>query len=326
MRESRQMGQPVSKHRRRLWRTLVPALFLVVALILFGWYIVENWARLEQLLQLSLALIVWLLLLTLVFLGGNGLINYLFYRGMTVKLTINEGIGLAAINTLANQLPFAGGLAAKGVYLKQKHQLSYTRFLSATLALYVCFVSANGLMGLGATAYKWLENGGGRLPAILTCGFVVMSGAVLMFLVQPQRLPLPAAWQRRSRQLWDGWRMLSHNPRLLASLLLVQAGMTLVFAARFWLAFRAVSQQVSLVNCLLFSAATILSRLVSIAPGGLGVREGIVAGMAAMMGLDAGIAVIAIGIDRLVSTLVVLVIGTGYSYTMSRNLAREEGE
>lgn len=317
------MGQPVSKHRRRLWRALAPALFFGVALMLFGWYIVANWARLGELLHFSLALIAWLPLLTLVFLGSNGLINYLFYRGMAVKLTFNEGIGLAAINTLANQLPFAGGLAAKGVYLKQKHQLSYTRFLSATLALYVCFVSANGLIGLGATVYKWLGGRADDLPAILTLGFGIMSGATLIFLIQPQRLPLPAAWQRRGRQLLDGWHTLSQNPRLLASLLLVQAGMTLVFAGRFWLAFRALSQQVSLVDCLLFSAATILSRLVSFAPGGLGVREGIVGGMAAVMGLDAGIAVVAVGIDRLVSTLVVMVIGAGYSYTMSRNLARE---
>lgn len=311
------------KHARR-WRTLAPAVFFLLALVLFGFYMVGNRERLGQLLQFSLPSIVWLLLLTLIYLTGNGLINYLFYRGMGVKLTLNEGVGLAAINTLANQLPFAGGLAAKGVYLKQKHQLSYTRFLSATLALYVCFVAANGVIGLAVATYERMANPTGLLPAILPLGFLLMAMSIFLFLFRPQRLP--ATWQPRGRHLLDGWRTLSQNPRLVVWLLLTQTGMTFVFAGRLWLAFRMVSQPVGLANCLLFSAATILSRLVSIAPGGLGVREGIVAGMAAMMGLDAGIAVIAVGIDRLISTITIMIMGSLYSYTMSRDVARQRGE
>lgn len=301
-------------------RALLPTLLFLVALALFGLYIHRNADRFGPLLQISATSLLTLVTLVLVFLVGNGIINLLFYRGLEVPLSINEGVGLAAVNTLANQLPFAGGLVAKGVYLKQKHRLSYTRYFSATLALYVCFVAANGVVGLLVVAYQaW--GVGMVVPALLPLGFAIMSSSLLVIALPLGRLPLPAKWRRRVEQLLHGWLMLRQNPSLLLRLLGVQMSLTMLFAARLWLSFHVMSQPVTLADCLLFSAATILSRLVSIAPGGLGVREGIVAGMAALLGLDAGIAVVAVGIDRLISTIIIMIIGTIYSYTMSRGLS-----
>ncbi len=305
-------------HRvKRFW----PYLFLLIALVIFGVYLSANADRYRQLLDLSALTIGWLLLLSLLFWVVNGVINTVFYRGLDTPVTLHEGLGLAAVNTLANQLPFAGGLVAKGVYLKQRYRLTYSRYLSATAALYICFVAANGVLGLAVLAYaQWR---GAAAPAILWLGFALMTTALaaLWLPVRPGWLPL--RWQRRAAQLAEGWHILGQNWLLVLQLTGLQIGLTALFAARFWLAFGMLSQPVSFSDCLLFAAATVLSRLVSIAPGGLGVREGIVGAMAAVLGFDVAASVVAVGLERLVSTLVVMVIGAGYSYTMSRNLARE---
>jgi uncharacterized protein (TIRG00374 family) len=54
----------------------------------------------------------------------------------------------------------------------------------------------------------------------------------------------------------------------------------------------------------------VLTQLVAITPGGLGVREGIVAIVASVYGIEMGVSVLAVGIDRLVATSVILVLGT----------------
>jgi uncharacterized protein (TIRG00374 family) len=63
---------------------------------------------------------------------------------------------------------------------------------------------------------------------------------------------------------------------------------------------------------------------VNIAPGGLGVREGIVAGIASLLGFEAGVSAVAVGIDRLVATSVVIVLGTIYTYILSKNATGTE--
>ena len=69
------------------------------------------------------------------------------------------------------------------------------------------------------------------------------------------------------------------------------------------------SQNVTFGDVMLFSAASILTQLVSIAPGGLGVREAIVGAVASALGFDMGMSLVAVGLDRLISTLAILLIG-----------------
>jgi uncharacterized membrane protein YbhN (UPF0104 family) len=263
------------------------------------------------------------LVLTLIF--TVGLLNYFLYRGLGVLLTLNESIGLAAVNTLANQLPFAGGLIAKGVYLKQRYELAYTRFLSATLALYVCFIAANGAVGVAVLGY-WAVVYDTTVPNLLLLGFLGMAASIFLLCLSIDVSVIPGEWGRRLAQLLAGWQVLSQNRLLIGKLVGLQLLTTLIFAGRLWIAFHILSQDVSLAHCILFSAATIMTNLVSIAPGGLGVREAIVAGIASVLGFDLGVSVVAVGIDRLIATLVIIALGTVYTYILSKQVVNAQSE
>jgi len=69
------------------------------------------------------------------------------------------------------------------------------------------------------------------------------------------------------------------------------------------------SQNVTLSQTLLFASASILTQLVTIAPGDLGVREAIVASVATVLGFDAGISVVAVSLDRLVAIVAIVLTG-----------------
>jgi len=290
----------------------------MTALTVFIVYLCRNADRYRQLLDLSTGSLFLLVGLALVFSFGKGLTNRLFYSGLGVPLTLNEGLGLAAVTTLANHLPFSGGLIAKGAYLKQRHKLGYTRFLSATLALYVCSLAVNGVLGLAVMAY-WKLASNTAVPSVLVLGFSAMAASFLLLILPWEAIdPVSGKLARRVTQLVDGWQVLSKNWVLFGKLIGIQIGMVLVFAGRFWLAFHALSQDVTLAQCVLFSLGNVLTTLVTITPGGLGVREGIVAGVASLLGFEAGVSAVAVGIDRLVATSVVIVLGTIYTYVLSK--------
>ena len=265
------------------WKFLVikakiyfPFVLLVGVLLIFGTYLGKNINRYQQLFNLKLSSFLYLLGLVFLFILINGTINYFFYRALDVFLEYNESIGLATVNTLANQLPFAGGLIAKGTYLKKRYHLSYTRFLSATMALYVCFLVVNGLVALVVLGY-WAFLQSRNVPLGLVLGFTGMVAGVLSFWIPFDKIPLPKKLNRRLVQLIDGWQCLRNNLRIVGIMVTLQMVGLFIFSGRLWLSFRAFSQNVSYTECLLFSSATVLTRLVSFAPGGLGVRESIIA-------------------------------------------------
>jgi len=298
---------------------ILPFFFSVGAVIVFAVYISHNFAHYRQLLHLSIGSTIFLAGLALGSLFCSGIINYSLYRNLGVSLPFSESFGLASVNTLANQLPFAGGIVAKGVYLKRQYNLPYTRFLSATVALYACFIAANGVIGVAIITL--LTVNGVSVPTLLKMGFAAMTASVLLFWLPVDIKSLSDKWRKRFKQLGEGWQVLSQNQALLFELVGVQIITTLVAAGRFWIAFHVLSQDVTYAQCLLFAAATVLTRLINIAPGGLGVREGIVAAVASLLGFEAGISAVAVSIDRLVATSVIVVLGTIYTYVLSKKVA-----
>lgn len=316
------MNSPdVPQHSRQTFfsklKAYLPYTLSIVALLIFVIYIGKNFDRYHQLFDFSLGVFLSLFGLVLGFTLINGLINYFLYRALGAFLTLNESIGLASVNSLANQLPFAGGLIAKGVYLKKRYNLAYTHFLSATMALYVCFVSASGGVALIVLAY-WTLVGIENIPVALFGGFASMVASVIFLYLPVYIFSLPGKIGKRLSQLADGWRVLGQNGHLVLKMIGFHMITTLLFAARLWISFHALSQDVTYTECLLFSSAAVLTRLISIAPGGLGVREGIVAGLASVLGFDPGVSAVAVGLDRLVATTVILVLGTFYTYRLSK--------
>ena len=120
-----------------------------------------------------------------------------------------------------------------------------------------------------------------------------------------------------------GWHILREDKALLSKVVLIYLVMMFSQSGRYWIAFGALSQNAAFSDCVLFAAASILTQLVSTTPGGLGVREGIVAAVAATQGFAPDIAIVAVGLDRLIATTVVIIVGTVSSYLLSRNVLVE---
>ena len=300
-------------------RYVLSSFFLVAVLFIFGMYLYARSDQLARLFQFSALMIVFLALVNVASALTRGLTNTCFYRSLNVPLSIREGTGLSVLNTLGNQLPFSGGFLAKGIYLKRKHKLAYTRNLPATTALYVCSVGVNGLAGLGGLA--WLAVfGTTHIPILLLLGFFAMTATVIALWLPFRGLKVPARWRQRLDQAIEGWQSLSQNRVLVIQVVVLHLTGTLLTAAALFLAFRMLSQDARFVHCVLFSSSSILTRLVTVVPGGIGIREGIVAAVSAAFGFDFGVSAVAVGIDRIMVILVAMVLGGLYTLLFARNL------
>lgn len=249
----------------------------------------------------------------------NGMINKELIRGLGIDLDFSEAFVLAASATFANQLPISGGLITRAFYLKQKYKLTYTKFISVNLALFICFVSANGFIGVLILLY-WMLYLNIVTSFSLFIGFGLMIGFLLVFLLPLEKINLPPKFKNQMVQAMDGWKFIRKNPGLLARIVLLQIIITFLLAIRYYLVFTMMSQEVRGGEVLLFSAASVLTQMVSIAPGGLGILEAIVGGVAAILDFDLGVSIVALGIDRLISTLVIFVVGGVSSIILSKQI------
>jgi uncharacterized protein (TIRG00374 family) len=192
--------------------------------------------------------------------------------------------------------------------MKHKYNLSYAKYTSSTIALFFCYLAINGLIGI-VVLVSWITVTKTTVPAGLLTPFTIMMACILVFWLPVEKIRMPEKIRQLMNQAIDGWTTIGRNPDLLLKLTSLQIVLIVLLSLRYWIAFRMLSQDVTMGQTLLFASASILTQLISIAPGGLGVREAIVASVATILGFDAGVSVVAIGLDRLVITIMIVLTG-----------------
>jgi uncharacterized membrane protein YbhN (UPF0104 family) len=277
--------------------------------IAFAYYLYNNSDKYLELLNISKTRVFFLFLLSLAFPLLNGMQNTYLFRGMgLIEFSHWDGYLITAASTLANQLPIPGGIVSRGYYLKYRHNLSYTKYASSTVALFFCYLAINGMIGILVLLY-WSLIRGTTIPSILFIAFAAMVSCILVFWLPLERIRMPEKIYYWTSQAVDGWTAIGRNPGLLFKLTFLQALLVILLSFRYWIVFHMLSQNISFGQTLLFASVSILTQLVSIAPGGLGIRETIVAAVASVLGFDAAISMVAVGIDRLVATVMIVLTG-----------------
>jgi uncharacterized membrane protein YbhN (UPF0104 family) len=302
-------------------RNIFLSLMGLVILAVIVYYLYVNAKDYFHLLQVSPTKLAIIGLLAVAVPAGNGFINLYLFQTLRVNLSLRESVYLAASTTLANQLPFPGGMISRGLYLKHRHGLSYASYLSASLALFFCMLSASGFIGLAILGY-WFLFKTVSVPLPLTIGFACMAAGVLVFWAPFARMKLPGKIGAWTGQAVEGWTMISHNPRLLYRLVGLQTILMLTFAVRQWLAFQMLSQNIAIDQAILLASGIVLTQVVNFAPGGLGVTEVIVGGIASALGFDFTVSIAAIELDRLASTLVIVLTGLFGTIMLGKEISK----
>jgi len=212
----------------------------------------------------------------------------------------------------SNYLPLSAGLFAKGLLLKRLHAVPYRIYAVGQAAQLLLVVATHGAVGLAALLLALPDRVSGPVAAGLAG--MALAGALLF---------LPARWTRRLSARWFPWEA-SAAPalrRAWPAVAAVQLAVLLANAAGLWLAFAMGGAEVSLAACIVFNAASELTRLVSITPGALGLRELLIGALAALTGFALRDAVIAATLVRGIEVGVVLALGVVAGRRLATELA-----
>lgn len=186
----------------------------------------------------------------------------------------------------ANMLPLPGAAAVRVLSLSSL-DVPATRGTGATLAVAALWLGMSLLVAASSLAV------GHRLLAI---------GAALLGLAC---LSIALA----------GLAHLASNRAAIAVLAGVKLALTLVSVVRLMLCFAALGAPINIEAACVFALAGVLGSAASVFPAGLGVREGVAAALAPLVGVSSALAFLATALDRLVAMAVLfslsLVSGVG---------------
>lgn len=298
--------------KNEFYQKYLPFFLIITVLLLLAYYIYNNISRLHYLFNFSTSSFILIISLSIIFILCRGFTNCIIYRLFSVRLSIIGGTGVAIINTLGNLLPFSGGLLAKGIYLKKRYNLAFGHYFPATVTLMVAFLGINGFVGLLSLAY--LTNGfQENTPPILLVAFGIMILGILTLWIPFPTSFFPSKWQELLKNIKEGWQGLGQNKTAFLLICLIQIISVSIVAGRLYLIFQMFSLGAGYFHCLLFSAASIITRFVTIAPGSIGAREAIVGGAGYVLGFEFGMSALAVMIDRIFGILVCFLLAFVYS-------------
>jgi uncharacterized membrane protein YbhN (UPF0104 family) len=238
----------------------------------------------------------------------RGLAHQVLFGRMGISASAFDWFRLVTVSSFTNYLPLSAGMVAKAFFLKRVHSLPYRTFAVGQVALLVVIMSTNGAVGLATLALDFPEH----LAGIVGAGFAVMIGAAaLMFLptavverLSGHRLAWEADATPEIRRAWP-------------AVALLQVGILVATAATLRIAFAMGSSNVGFAACVVFAAASMLTRLVSITPGAIGIREFLVGGLAYLTGFSLRDAVIASTAARTVEVAVIFALGGIFTHHLS---------
>jgi len=276
-----------------------------------GYYLISHAQDLKKLIHISF---LNLLIFTLAFFGMqffNGLRMRLILCKKTVRLGILESFHLTNINTIANYLPFKGGIIAVALYLKKKYALSYMDFAKLIIAnqilLFITIITVTILSVLfhyiltGIFLYRvfWLF----AIPLI----FILLA---IFLLNRLARYILPVnGILRRILEGVDTLSIILADKKLALNLVLINCGITLIMGIRFAVSFNILSFRASPLLPFIAGQVNMITALLSIVPSGLGIAEFMAGVVSELMGGGLNIGIYGASVDRIISVLLLLLVG-----------------
>jgi uncharacterized membrane protein YbhN (UPF0104 family) len=293
-------------------RKVVPAIVTLVVLAALAAFLVEHRAHIAETHSLRPGSFLAVAALIAATLGLRSLAHQRLFGRLGVSASLRDWFALVTVSALSNYLPFSGGLVAKALYLKRVHDIPYRLFAVGQASLVLAIFATNGAVGLATLLLRLPESAAGVVVAIFA--LMIASGALVL---------VPERAARRLGGRWFPWEATSAPAvrRAWPGVALLQVGILLATAASLKLCFSMGLSDVPFAACVLFAASAVITRLVSITPGAIGIREFLIGGLAHLTGFDLRDAVIASMLSRSVEIAVVFGLGTAFTYTLTGKMA-----
>ena len=303
----------------------IGTIIILTTIIIASTYIFSKAEDLLVLEKVSLINLCFLLLLSFTAVLANGCQFKYLSRMFHIKLTFTEWFGLTVANTMFNYFtPARGGMIARALYMKKRHNLALSEYSSmiAGVFWFNFLISSLSAVVVGLSCYFSLDELY-KVIIIFSLGLLFLCIVMGFVLSRTNLSNLPISNERIQNILslaGQGLHRFKNNTRLLVPICLFCLCFLLLSAARLYWAFLSVGINVHWLKILLVQAFVGLSLVVSITPGNLGVKEGIIGLFARVLGISIEQAILGALVDRIIMVIIISVFGIIYSKLLLNKL------
>jgi len=291
------------------WKLAKKTAMLALGLIFIGYlayYLCKHRLELVQAFHLSAGVLVMLACLVMVTMLSRVVQFQMMLSALGTPIAFWRALHLTFTTQLLNYLPLSPGTVMQAAILKKEDSLKYASYASFYTARIVSILTSAGILGaigLMWSAAPW-QAATGPLWALFIASAIIPTLA----------LHIPKDWircdkSRLHKLIFDfltGWEQLRNRRGIFGGMLLLSAVTNLTVAARIWLCFGAMGRDADYIACLAFSATINFTTLLNITPGGLGLREMMVAAVASVTGFTFKDGMFASSLEHAVTIMVVV--------------------
>lgn len=299
----------------QLLKKTIAWVVVLISLAYIFYFFFSNPVRFQRFWDLSFKQISILLMLSIfsfIALGKQLLITLIPF---TNKIRLFESFQLAITNNLLNYLPVKSGAVAKGMYLNTRYQLSLQDYILSLTAGQLIWIMLSATLGcLAAVIFIISGLEGVAFLSIWLILLVLFCAMMISYMILYFNSWLYAflPFQKIKsflRQYSDALERWVKHKNMLKFNLLICLTLFILFAARIWFSFQIVGQDISFQMAILLQSCVGAGFAFSFVPGNLGLKEGVIVGLALILGIDSETALLAAVIDRAASLLPTLVLG-----------------
>lgn len=285
-------------------------LIYIILFILLFWFISKTDFDFSVLYNMSLT--------DFMLLSGVMLLGYLnTFFAINVQLDmleVNEKksniLFLSLATNLLNYLPAKGGMLSLGTFLKIKKKVPLNKFVFTTMLIYIVVTLVTLLLSLFFLFDEKMLKIYDKINFvwILIVIVLVITAIISAYLF---------AKKTKDNKLSQYYLLFVSNKNLIFKnklnlfyTVLAIIGGIAVFSMRMYVSFRIANYDISFYHAFLIGVIANLSFFLSFTPGGLGVKEGFVAGISFLLFGNAGIGVVASLVDRAVNLILTIITGS----------------
>ncbi len=290
---------------------------LMLTVIFFAaliWYFLNNHEELKQLLSVPVSAIVTITLLKILGIFANGFFTKFILDAFNKKISVKETSYLAWLTSVGNFFgPILGGASIRAVYLKKKFDFEYSKFISTLYGIYIITFFVSSIVGIACVILLTYTTGMevDRYRALIV--FVSIAFLNFCLMIIPSKYVknivskiswIPKRIVNMLNLMIDGWETIRQNRSLLIKLSILYLITFAIAVAQTYILYGLFVDSYSIINVLLYTVLGSLALLVSLTPGAIGIKEGILLFFTQAIALDSAQVLQIATIDRSISFLI----------------------
>ncbi len=273
-------------------------------------YLVQEPERLSVLLSTPLRLLLELTFLVVITWTIVYLQSYATLSAIGKPPPFLEYMGVFFIGLLINYTPARVGIAARAYYLVKRNNVNIAVFSALSLFRLLVFILCSSLVAM--IAFFLAIDDWRILNLLLLSTFVVCVSLPLVILASIRFgywRHFPKVLADRVRDFGESFSCLSRNNRTIALLVLLMVFQFAFVSIRMWICFEYAGIDIDFISLMVFAPLGSILSVVAITPGGIGVREYVVATAAVSLGYPFEQGMQALLIDRICMIVAAVMLG-----------------